>query len=78
MAIIENTTPRVNNKQQTQPSISIRETLELSTDKINVSEWAEHLHSEIHLKTDKRKLKIRLGHNDVLDIYNQTKKILKQ
>ncbi|PKH52433.1 hypothetical protein CXF68_17805 [Tenacibaculum sp. Bg11-29] len=59
---------------KTQPSISIRETLELSTDKINVSEWSEHLHAEIHLKTDKKKLKIRLGHDDVLDIYNQAKK----
>ncbi len=76
MAIIENTTPRVENKLQSRPSISIRETLELSTDRVSVNQWADHLHCEIHLETNKRKLKIRLGHNDVLNIYNQTKKIL--
>ncbi|WP_348746740.1 hypothetical protein [Tenacibaculum sp. 190524A02b] len=78
MAIIENTTPRENMKVANPPSISIRESLELTTDKILVTEWADHLHCKVHLKTDKRNLKISLGHNDVLDIYNQTKHLLKQ
>ena len=78
MAIIENTTPRENMKVANPPSISIRETLELTTDKILVTEWADHLHCEVHLKTDKRNLKINLGHNDVQEIYNQAQQLLKQ
>ena len=76
MAIIENKTPRANDKTPTPPAITIRETLELSTNKINVTIWAEHLHCDISLETSKRKLSVKLGHDDVLNIYNQTKELL--
>ena len=77
MALIENKTTREDSKHQTLPAITIRESLELSTKRIEVTEWAEHLHCEILLETPKKSMIVRLGHDDVLDIYNQTKKILK-
>lgn len=68
MALIENHTPRTDMKKANGPSIVIQEQMFFETDNIEVLYWAEHYELQVTLSSEKRKLKIRLGHDDLISI----------